>query len=1318
MHTITMDIFTKAKWARIMVATCVVFMMCVSGFGFWLANSVGSKAADGDAGTELVFNNQKVFEAGAYHTLAIENGKLYAWGSNQYGQVGNSTKTNQSLPVRVGNASNWKSVAAGGMHSLAINTNGQLYAWGQNTYGQLGINNTTDKSDPTQVGTATNWVMVAAGAAHSLAINSAGELWAWGLNDFGQVGDGTTTQRNSPVRVGTATNWTYIDAGYVHSYAINSTKKLFSWGANGAGQLGRGDITDRLTPEQVGTSNWKSISAGTLHTLAIQENGTLHAWGDNTNGQVGDGTVVQRHAPVQIDSRTNWVTVAAGHGHSLATNYDGQLFSWGANNVGQMGDGTTTGKRAPTQITANSEWIDVTAGHTNSYAMNNKKQVVACGDNTYSQLGDGLSARRTAMTRVFPLIDVAAPNAGTGYTVSAPSKTQVSPRGDDSFTFIITSLTGYTRASPIVKWQNPNTIETLSAISTSGNDRTYTIKNITDTVSASDFTIEMPKNVEAAAAGANYTVSEPSVDRVFTGGTYTFTITRASGFATPTVTCSKAKTVVTQVGTSDVFTVTVSNITAPITSGDFTVSVLNRYNVQAPNSVAGVYTVGAVSASNVIDGESYTFTITSLAGYTNGAPRVTLNSSFGTLSTTVATSGNVRTYTVLNVKGAINAGDFGIDVPKNVSVPLVNGTDFTVTAPSVNHVYTGDTYTFTVVKINGVFANPDITLDRNGSMSGYAQSGNNFTYTVSNITGPIVSSDFTTNFNLETFAIATPASGVGYSVSDLTSDRIVIGGSYTFTITSFFGYTNAAPELTFTSSNATLSATVITSVNSRTYTIENVIGNISAGDFKIKMPLNVDGPNNPSDSSYNVSDKTGNWIYAGGEFSFNLTIQEGYTLDKISLNTVGELSPVSKVGNVYKYTITNITSPIVSNNYTVSVEPITHTVEQPSNGTGFVIFSQSLTSVRHNGSYTITLISQSGYNNGAPSVKLKDSKTYKASIALTNTNGSTRTYTVSNVIEPIAADDFEIIAPFNVAAPSGGQGYSVSVPSTTFTFAGGTYTFTITKSVGFTDPVVTFKGHVNYAQLTHTNTDGNKFMYTVSNITKIVNADDFSVETTQIISVAVPHSGLGYTVSPPSRITVDYNGSYTFTITRDSNYTEPTVTLLISTATIARTNANLNEFIFTVSNVTEAISASDFVVTIERIFDVAGPKNGTGYAIKGLSKTSIVYGENYTFTIEIQDGYSEPVVNLNSIYGEVKRVSVNANEYTYEVYNITGNISESDFTVTISKLDGTDPDIAPENNNELDWLVWLIMLIVLALIILICVRVAIKNAKKNRRIEY
>jgi alpha-tubulin suppressor-like RCC1 family protein len=166
----------------------------------------------------------------AYHSIALrQNGTIWAWGRGTNGQLGNNGNTNRSSPVSViGGFTDWCQVSAGGNHSLAIRTNSSLWAWGQNNFGQLGTNNTTSHSSPVSViGGFTDWCQVSGSYQQSFGLRTNGTLFSWGRNIYGSLGDNTGSTKSSPVSIaGGFTDWSclsYPQSGDFSSGAIRST---------------------------------------------------------------------------------------------------------------------------------------------------------------------------------------------------------------------------------------------------------------------------------------------------------------------------------------------------------------------------------------------------------------------------------------------------------------------------------------------------------------------------------------------------------------------------------------------------------------------------------------------------------------------------------------------------------------------------------------------------------------------------------------------------------------------------------------------------------------------------------------------------------------------------------------------------------------------------------------------------------------------------------------------------------------------------------------------------------------------------------------
>jgi hypothetical protein len=254
--------------------------------------------------------------AGSAHSCGIKiDGTLWSWGFGTNGQMGNNSTSSRSSPVQtIAGGSNWVDVSCGHHHTAAVKSDGTLWLWGHNQYGQLGNNATAHRSSPVQtVAAGTNWRRVACGVYHTVALKTDGTLWTWGYNDQAALGDGTTTHRSSPVQI-SGTTWKKIAAGNV-SAGIKEDGTLWVWGYNAAGQLADGSTVNKSSPIQV-SGSWKTLpktmrSGGPMG--AIKNDGTLWLWGNNAQGQLGDSSLVSKSSPVQTSiGGDNWKDFALG----------------------------------------------------------------------------------------------------------------------------------------------------------------------------------------------------------------------------------------------------------------------------------------------------------------------------------------------------------------------------------------------------------------------------------------------------------------------------------------------------------------------------------------------------------------------------------------------------------------------------------------------------------------------------------------------------------------------------------------------------------------------------------------------------------------------------------------------------------------------------------------------------------------------------------------------------------------------------------------------------------------------------------------------
>jgi alpha-tubulin suppressor-like RCC1 family protein len=371
--------------------------------------------------------------AGYRHTLARKNdGTVWAWGSNYAGQLGLGDTANRSTPVQITSlGSNVTALTAGGDHSLVLKNDGTVWAWGWNNYGQLGLGDISNHYSPAQITALGNNVMaLTAGSFHTLALKGDGTVWAWGHNGYGQLGLGDNINRSSPVQVtALGSNVTALTAGSLHTLALKGDGTVWAWGLNNYGQLGLGDTANRSTPVQITSlgSNVTALTAGYEHALALKGDGTVWAWGRNNLWQLGLVDIAYRSSPVQVTNLgSNVAALAAGAGHSLALKGGGTVvWAWGDNSSGQLGLGDDIFCCTPMQVSAlGNNVAALAAGGYHTLALKGDGTVWAWGWNAFGQLGLGDTINRFIPVQV-PITGQLPPTPPSGLTATAISSSQI-----------------------------------------------------------------------------------------------------------------------------------------------------------------------------------------------------------------------------------------------------------------------------------------------------------------------------------------------------------------------------------------------------------------------------------------------------------------------------------------------------------------------------------------------------------------------------------------------------------------------------------------------------------------------------------------------------------------------------------------------------------------------------------------------------------------------------------------------------------------------------------------------------------------------------
>ena len=241
--------------------------------------------------------------AGESHTVAVkQDGTVWAWGNNSYGQLGNGTTTVRITPVQVsGLSTNVTAIAAGGNYTVALKQDGTIWAWGDNYYGELGDGTYTERHTPVQVSGLSGVTAIAAGGRHTVAMKQDGTVWAWGDNSIGQIGDGTksywpwpTTPVESNINLFICTylfqpsNYGYSDQGGSGSINVNPSAGSGNWTAassdfgdswisvtSGSSGTGSGTVAYSVLPNITGNARTGKIHIGNQDIFILQARSTF-----------------------------------------------------------------------------------------------------------------------------------------------------------------------------------------------------------------------------------------------------------------------------------------------------------------------------------------------------------------------------------------------------------------------------------------------------------------------------------------------------------------------------------------------------------------------------------------------------------------------------------------------------------------------------------------------------------------------------------------------------------------------------------------------------------------------------------------------------------------------------------------------------------------------------------------------------------------------------------------------------------------------------------------------------------------------------------
>lgn len=284
-----------------------------------------------------------------------DDGTLWSWGDNRWGQL----RQGDASGSRDGDGGTgddlrgcsfgggWSSVATGTDHTVAVRDDGTLWAWGLNNYGQLGTDSTRAEYTPVRVGAQSDWRSVAVAGGATAAIKTDGSLWLWGLSPtyesvltpqqlgadkrWSQVAVGSGAMgRTGRTRSGDRSPFELASANGVYLVAVAEDGTLWGLGENWYWQLGLGPGAPNAITSLTRITNstgWRTVAAGTAGVTAIKVDGSLWWWGGVEDVETSGGPAVR--TPQRWGTDSNWVSVSSGTGHAIAIDASGQVVGWG-----------------------------------------------------------------------------------------------------------------------------------------------------------------------------------------------------------------------------------------------------------------------------------------------------------------------------------------------------------------------------------------------------------------------------------------------------------------------------------------------------------------------------------------------------------------------------------------------------------------------------------------------------------------------------------------------------------------------------------------------------------------------------------------------------------------------------------------------------------------------------------------------------------------------------------------------------------------------------------------------------------------------------
>jgi alpha-tubulin suppressor-like RCC1 family protein len=360
---------------------------------------------------------------GNEHSLVVcKDSTVWAWGSNEYGQLGNGTLDSSAVPVQVQGLSGVVAVFAGGFSSFALKANGELWGWGSNNYYELfmGRFHPVYKTQPVIISiNNTKFIVTQSDIAginssgFSYAITEDSSLWAAGYNSGSLFGNNSLVIKDTSEKDTLFSDYLSIGGGKETKLALRGDGTVWVWGDNSVGSLGLGAMAgnSNFARKIPNFDNVVYLSSGgnSTSSIAIKSGGTLWAWGSNVGGQIGDSTQNSIFEPKQIFGVNKPLkAIISNRATSYAIDKDSAIWAWGSNFYGQLGLGITDARLTyPHKINHSKKFVDIVAHGPHTLALASDGSLWAWGINSSGQLGIGTLTNANTPQLVAGLCEIA-----------------------------------------------------------------------------------------------------------------------------------------------------------------------------------------------------------------------------------------------------------------------------------------------------------------------------------------------------------------------------------------------------------------------------------------------------------------------------------------------------------------------------------------------------------------------------------------------------------------------------------------------------------------------------------------------------------------------------------------------------------------------------------------------------------------------------------------------------------------------------------------------------------------------------------------------